>query len=149
MANAVLDSTTGDLMEYRHLLKNPKYSKIWSNAMGKEVGHLAQGLDGVVEGTDTMDFIAKHDIPQDRWHDITYARIVCSYRPEKTDPNRVWLTVGGNKINYPGDCGTPTTDLLTVKLLLNSVISTPGAKFMTMDIANFCLMTPLKRKEYL
>ena len=57
--------------------------------------------------------------------------------------------MGGNKINYPGDCGTPTADLLTVKLLLNSVISTPGAKFMTMDIANFYLMTSLKRKEYL
>ena len=27
MANAVLDSTTGDLLEYRHLLKNSKYSK--------------------------------------------------------------------------------------------------------------------------
>ena len=38
--------------------------------------------------------------------------------------------------------------MLTVKLLLNSVISTKGAKFMTMDISNFYLMTPLKRKEY-
>jgi len=36
-----------------------------------------------------------------------------------------------------------------MKLLVNSVISTPGAKFMTMDISNFYLMTPLKRKEYL
>ena len=31
--------------------------------------------------------------------------------------------------NYPGDCRTPTADLLTVKLLLNSVISTEGARF--------------------
>ena len=54
----------------------------------------------------------------------------------------------GNKINYPEDCGTRTADLLTVKLLLNSVISTPGAKFMTLDISNFYLMTPLKRREY-
>jgi hypothetical protein len=61
----------------------------------------------------------------------------------------VRITVGGSLINYPGDCGTPTADLLTVKLLLNSVISTPGAKFMTMDISNFYLNTPLKRKEYL
>ena len=67
IANAVLDSTTGNLLEYRHLLKNPKYNKIWSNAMGKEVGRLAQGLDEVVDGTNTIDFIAKHDIPQDRW----------------------------------------------------------------------------------
>ena len=50
--------------------------------------------------------------------------------------------------NYPEDCGTPTADLLTVKLLLNIVISTDGARFMILDISNFYLMNPLKRKEY-
>jgi len=54
----------------------------------------------------------------------------------------------GNLINYPDDCGTPTADLLTVKLLLNSVISTANAKFMTIDIKDFYLMTPMKRYEY-
>ena len=39
-------------------------------------------------------------------------------------------------------------DLLTVKLFLNSVISTKGAKFMILDISNFYLNTPLKQKEY-
>ena len=56
--------------------------------------------------------------------------------------------MGGNLVNYPGDCGTPTADLLTVKLLLNSVISTPNAKFMTLDLKDFYLMTPMKRYEY-
>ena len=56
--------------------------------------------------------------------------------------------MGGNLVNYPGDCGTPTADLLTVKLLLNSVISTPQAKFMTIDIKDFYLITPMERKEY-
>ena len=42
----------------------------------------------------------------------------------------------------------PTINLLTVELLLNSVISTKGARFMILDISNFYLMTPLKRKEY-
>ena len=50
--------------------------------------------------------------------------------------------------NYPGDSGTPTVDLLTVKLLLNSVISTEGARIMILDISNFYLMTPRRRKEY-
>ena len=45
--------------------------------------------------------------------------------------------MGGDKINCPFDYGTPTAQLLTIKLLLNSVISTPGAKFMTIDISNF------------
>jgi len=51
-------------------------------------------------------------------------------------------------INYPGDCGTPTADLLTVKLMFNSIISTPNAKFMTIDIKDFYLMTPMDRFEY-
>jgi hypothetical protein len=56
--------------------------------------------------------------------------------------------MGGNLINYPDDCGMPTADLLTVKLMLNSVISTPDAKFMTIDIKDFYLMTPMDRYEY-
>jgi hypothetical protein len=149
MAGSVLDSNTGDLLEYRHLIRRPEYQEIWGNAFGKEIGRLAQGLPGIVDGTDTIDFIEKEDVPQQRIRVCTYAKIVASYRPEKADPNRIRITVGGDKINYPGDCGTPTADLLTVKLLLNSVISTKNAKFMTLDIANFYLCTPLLRKEYL
>ena len=36
-----------------------------------------------------------------------------------------------------------------MKLLLNSVISTPNAKFMTLDIKNFYLNTPMERYEYM
>ncbi|KAL7474721.1 hypothetical protein ACHAW6_000681 [Cyclotella cf. meneghiniana] len=39
--------------------------------------------------------------------------------------------------------------MLTAKILFNSVISTPGARSMTLDISNFYLITPLKRPEYL
>ncbi len=56
--------------------------------------------------------------------------------------------MGSNLINYPGNYGTPTTDLLTVKLLIDSVISTPNAKFMTFDLKDFYLMTPMKCYEY-
>ncbi len=56
---------------------------------------------------------------------------------------------GGDRVHYPGDAGTPTADLLTIKLLLNSIISTPNAKFMTMDINDFYLNTPMARYEYM
>ena len=59
------------------------------------------------------------------------------------------ITVGGNLIDYPGDCGTPTADLITVKMMINGVISTDNAKFMTLDIKFFYLNTPLDRYEYL
>ena len=45
-------------------------------------------------------------IPGDRT--VTYARIVIDYRPQKNDPNRVRITVGGNLIDYPGELTTRT-----------------------------------------
>jgi hypothetical protein len=70
------------------------------------------------------------------------------YCDAKKDKYRTQITMGGNLVNYPGDCGTPTADLLMVKLLLNSIISTPHAKFMTLNLKDFYLMTPMKRYEY-
>ena len=69
--------------------------------------------------------------------------------PPKEEINRTRLTFGGNNLSVDMDCGTPTADLLTVKLLLNSVISTPGAKFMTLDIKDFYLNTPMENPEFL
>jgi len=63
MAGAVLDKDTTDLLEYRHIIKHPEHKLVWGSAFGKEIGHLAQGLTGIVEGTDTIDFISLHDIP--------------------------------------------------------------------------------------
>ena len=70
-------------------------------------------------------------------------------RPGKSDPYPTRLTVGGERVNYLGDCGTPTVDLLTVKLLLSSVISTPNANFMTIDINYLYLNTPMACSEYM
>ena len=128
-------------MKYRHLLKHPKYKDVWSQSSGKEIRQLATI-------TETIAFVTKQQIPQDRRRDITYGRIVCTYRSEKKDPYRTHIMMGGNLINYPGDCGTPTADLLTIKLMFNSIISTPNAKFMTIDIKDFYLMTPMDRFEY-
>ena len=94
-------------------------------------------MPGQVKETDTVFFTNKADIPADFWKYVKYGRIVVSYRPEKADPNFSRLTLVGNRVNYPGDCGTPTTYLLTVKLLLNCTISTPGARFMTINIKDF------------
>ena len=39
--------------------------------------------------------------------------------------------------------------MTTIKLLLNSVISSAGAKFMTADVKNFCLNTLMDEIEYM
>ena len=93
-------------------------------------------------------FVNKEDIPRDRMKDVTYAQVVCNIHPEKEEKNRTCM-VDGNRINYPGDLGTPTADLLLVNILFNNIISTEGARFMTVDINNFYLMTPLKRWDYI
>jgi hypothetical protein len=80
---------------------------------------------------------------------VTYGSFVCTVRPEKKEPNRTRFVVGGDRINYPGAVATPTADMLVTKILLNSVISTRGAKFMTMDISDFYLNTPMKCPEYI
>ncbi len=59
------------------------------------------------------------------------------------------MVAGGDKVHYPGNASTPTTNLLTIKILINSIISTPGAKFMTMDIKDFYLNTPMTRYKYM
>ena len=43
------------------------------------------------------------------------------------------MTTGGSIIYYEGNTKAPIDDLITIKLLLNSALSTPGAKFMTID----------------
>jgi hypothetical protein len=82
--------------------------------------------------------------------DVTYGQFVCTVRPEKEESNRTRFTVGGDRINYPGAVATPTAEMLVAKMLFNSsVISTAGARFMTMDISNFYLNTPLPRPEFI
>ena len=94
-------------------------------------------MPGRNEGTNTLSFIDKKDIPSTRWNDVAHSRIVCNVRLQNEEVNRTRLTFGGQNLDVPMDCGTPTASLLTIKLLLNSVISTPGARFMTLDIKDF------------
>ena len=80
-------------------------------AMCVELGRLTQGyLD--VTNTNTIKFMTVEEIkeiPTDCT--ITYARIVVDYWTQKKDPNRVCITVGGNRIHYPGELTTQTADL--------------------------------------
>jgi hypothetical protein len=60
------------------------------------------------------------------------------YRPQKEEPNRTRLTVGGPLIDYLGDVSTPTADTTTAKLVINnSTKSTPNTKYMCGDIKDF------------
>ena len=139
----------GELMEYRHVMKCSNYQNLYTKYYCKDLGQFDQGIPGLVNSTNAIFFIDKTDIPTERWKDATYDHVVVNYHAEKGDLYSTRLIVGENLIVYPGDCGTPTIDLLTIKFLLNSVISTPDAKFMTIDIHYFYLNTPMLQFKYM
>lgn len=136
---------TGELCEYRHLVKSSK-GRNWELGMCRELGRLFQGYKET-KGTDTCRFIKKSDVPKDR--NATYVRVVVADRPRKAEEERVRVTVGGDKVDYPGEVSTKTSELVTAKVLLNSVISDPDALFMCADVKDFYLNTNLPRKEYI
>jgi hypothetical protein len=152
-ADAVINEETEKLMEYKDLLKDPKYREDWSRAAANEFGRLFNGVgknaDGTqrIVGTNTCHWIRRSQVP--RGKKVTYARTVVAIRTEKAEQKRVRITVGGDRLDYPGETSTDTALLDTTKLLINSVLSTPGARMGAIDISNFYIHSNLKEYQYM
>jgi hypothetical protein len=58
---------------------------------------------------------------------------------------RVCNCAGGDGLDFLGPTATQTASLVTTKLLLNSTISTPDARFSAFNIKNFYYGTPMSR----
>ena len=72
--NAVIDKTTGNVQEYRHLMRTPA-KKVWETSLSKNLGRLAQGVDTQMKnGNSTIRVVARLAVPADR--KFTYARLV-------------------------------------------------------------------------
>ena len=108
----------------------------WKKSLSHELGRIVQGIDNI-DGNNVVDYINKCEIPKDRI--VTYANVIWYYRPNKSEPYRVRLTVVIDRLPYPDDAVSPAASLLETKLLLNSTILDvdQGARFMTMDITDF------------
>jgi hypothetical protein len=145
-ANAFVHPVTGKEMEYMALMKDPSLQPLWKRGFGNEVERLFQGIRDI-PGTDTCFLVELTNIPKDR--QITYGKIICDYKPHKKEKERVRLTVGGDRLDYSGDVATSTTDITTLKILINSTLSTADAAMMMMDTKNYYLGTPLPRFEYM
>ena len=122
---------------------------IRTKSLSNEWGRLAQGNKHGVRSTYTVDFIHKHEVPKGR--DVTYATYVLDYRALKSEPNRVRITVGGDRLTYDNDAGSPAANLLETKVLPNSTISDArkGSRFMMADIKYCFLATPMGKSEYM
>jgi len=53
---AIVDDITGDVLEYRHLIKSDSHGSTWQTSFANELGRLFQGIRDI-KGTDTCFFI--------------------------------------------------------------------------------------------
>ena len=102
-ALAVVDPTTGNLLEQQQLRKDPRYKATWDTLYAK--GQLCQGVGtGTlpskqhIEDTNTFCRTAYLDIPEHKRKEICHTKVVCEVRPNKADPNHTQITIGGNRI---------------------------------------------------
>ena len=131
----------GKPLKYRTAKAGPNTTQ-WQKAEGEEIQRLID--------THTIRAIHPHEQPIERKGESTY------YNPqvkEKTASDgsttyRVRGTIGGDRILYPGPTTARTAAMPLVKLLIQSVVS-DNKRFMTLDIKDFYLNTPLDRSEYL
>ena len=140
---------TGKKQTLDNLLNGSHGKSRWSPALSNKWGRLAQGNSNGVESTDTIDFIHSAEVPHNK--KVTYASFACDHRPLKDEQWRIRIVVGGDKLPYEDDSGSPSANMLETKLLFNSVISdaSKGARFCSMDLKDMFLHTPMLNPEFM
>ena len=143
----IYNKQTGKKETLRSLINNQRTRATWTKAASNEYGRLMRGNDAGVPGTSTMEPVTLASIPIAS--KITYGTMVCDHRPLKTEPNRCRLVVGGDRLTYDNETAAPAANLLEAKLIINSTISTPHARFITADIKDFFLSSIMPTAEYM
>ena len=130
-------------------LLSEHHKNIWNKSLSNEWRRLAQRNDAGVNRTNTIMFIPRTEVPDDK--KVTYATMVCDYRPLKDKKHRVWITVGGDRLLYSDDAASLATNMLETKIIINSTISDTrrGARFMTLDIKDHFLAILMRDPEYM
>jgi hypothetical protein len=80
---------------------------------------------------------------------VTYGSYGYEIKPNNEEKHRTRLTARGDRNHYPDNVGTPTVNMILVKVLLNSIISTEKVWCIILDVKNFYLNTPMTRFEYM
>jgi hypothetical protein len=135
------------ISSFKKLMHDPATAEVWQTTFGKDFEGMVQGCNKMGQkGTNAM-FVMVHDkimhaLAAKKF--FTYANLVLNYQPQKYDPHRIRITVGGNLINYNGDASVCTANLDTAKLHWNSVVSTENARYMCLDIKKNYLTAALE-----
>jgi hypothetical protein len=111
----------------------------WMKAHGEEIIRLLESETGI--------FIHRQDVPVGR--KVSYYNPQCKIKIKNgVEEFRIRGTIGGELLDYPGTTAAYTAALETIRLLLNATVS-EGASFLTADIKDFYLGTPLEQFEYM
>ena len=143
--NLVTNKISEVAQEYRRVIKGPE-RKIWEISFANKLGHLAQGIREV-KGTNKVMFIPKFKVPKVK--KVTYGKTVCEMKTEKEDKERTILTLGENFLDFTVDISAPTSLVTTSQCVFNSVVSTPGARYLLVDIKHFHLNNILPDPKFM
>ena len=69
------------------------------------------------------------------------------YDHKKEEKNRTWMTAGGDQLKYNREKTTETASIETIKILVNSTISTEEACFACWDVGNVYTNLTLETPE--
>ena len=142
VANSTLNlDDSGQPLRYA-TAKQGENASYWQLAEAEELDRLLT--------TETIRPILNDQQPLTRRRDTTY------YNPQTKEKEnaagertyRIRGTIGGDRVNYPGPTTARTAAMPLVKILLHSVIS-DNSHWLTIDIKDYYLNTPLPRPEYL
>ena len=124
----------------------------FSAALAGEDGHiwLAKHGEEIVRlfTSETIRLIMRNEVPSDKKPAYYNPQVKTKIKDGQLQ-YRVRGTIGGNQVHYPGDKSAQTASMQLIKILCNAVVSDKGAKFMTADIKDFYLGTPLPSPEYM
>ena len=136
----------GEPLTYSRAKAGPE-SENWFIAEGEELNRLIE--------SNTLRAIDHSTQPPNRRKDTTY------YNPQTkekiadngTKTYRIRGTAGGDRIHYPDEVSARTADMEVVKLFIHSVCSDKvhsgqSCHWMTIDVKDFYLGSPLERPEY-
>ena len=147
IAGSIWDATLNKWMPYRDLIRHPEphTRALWLRSGENEFGRLTEGFKDIT-GMQVLEWITKEEIPPNKTP--TYPRYTVAYRPEKDEKERTRITAGGDRLEYEGITTTHTASMETIKIHINSVLSTPGAKWCSGDISNMYLESTLPDPQY-
>lgn len=93
-----------------------------------------EGKIRVSPGHDTIQPIRKNQVTHNK--KVTYARFCYDHIPQNDEQYKCRMTAGGEQLDYDGEKAVEISGMETTKILINSTISTKGARNLAGDIVN-------------